>query len=198
MIKLPNPKYTASFDVDPQKTFTPLCPNELPIHGGDTIASALNEQAANASIRVLSKESHPTNAEWLDPTNNSNDNWPAHAMSGSYGAELISGLPDITEYDYVVWKGIEANLHPYGSCFHDIEETLSTGVIEFLKNKGITNVIIGGLALDYCVKVTALQLKKAGFEVIVNLSATRGLDPEQTKLALTEFTANHIATMTLS
>lgn len=36
-------------------------------------------------------------------------------------------------------------------------------------------VLVGGLALDYCVKVTALQLRRAGLEVVVNLAACRGI-----------------------
>ena len=42
----------ASFDVDAQKGFTPLCPDELPVPGGDTIAPALNQLAARASLRL--------------------------------------------------------------------------------------------------------------------------------------------------
>ena len=46
----------ASFDVDAQKGFTPLCPNELPVPGGDAIAPALNQLAARASLRLGSGE----------------------------------------------------------------------------------------------------------------------------------------------
>ncbi len=52
----------ASIDVDPQKTFTPICPGELPVSGGDKIGPALNAQAALASFRVLTKDAHPANA----------------------------------------------------------------------------------------------------------------------------------------
>ena len=44
----------AAFDIDAQQTFTPLCPNELPVAGGDMIAEELNAQAAFASVRVAS------------------------------------------------------------------------------------------------------------------------------------------------
>ncbi len=49
----------ASFDVDPQRGFTPLCPTELPINGGDKIADELNKQAKYAAYRLVSKDEHP-------------------------------------------------------------------------------------------------------------------------------------------
>ena len=55
------------------------------------------------------------------------------------------------------------------------ENRMSTGVIEYLRAVGITTVIVGGLATDYCVRNTALQLRDAGFEVVLNLAASRGI-----------------------
>lgn len=177
---------TASFDVDAQKTFTELCPNELPVPGGKSIVAALNDQAHYAQYRIGSKEAHHPSANWVNQPgmprsvleNTHEFSWPVHAVPGTLGFEALDGLPLPTEYNYFVWKGIELNLHPYGACYHDLTERLSTGVIEFLHTHEITTVLVGGLALDYCVKVTALQLHKAGFDVIVNLDATRALTEE--------------------
>ena len=77
-------------------------------------------------------------------------------------------------------------MHPYGACYHDLKDTLSTGVIEFLKARGIKAVICGGLATDYCVKTTALQLARAGFTVILNLAACRGIAPDTVAAAIKE------------
>jgi len=74
-----------------------------------------------------------------------------------------------------VWKGVEPDLHPYGACYHDLAERRSTGVIEYLKVHQVGAVIVGGLALDYCVKTTARQLRQAGFEVLLYLPACRAL-----------------------
>jgi nicotinamidase/pyrazinamidase len=90
----------------------------------------------------------------------------------------------VTDYDFFVWKGIEPDLHPYGICYHDFAEKLSTGLIEFLHASHIRVVIIGGLATDYCVKVSVLQLCQAGFQVWVNLAACRGLDEQTMALAI--------------
>ncbi|MGL5290220.1 MAG: nicotinamidase, partial [Aeromonas sp.] len=54
----------ASLDIDAQKGFTPLCPNELPVAGGSEIVAALNAQATLATLRVGSKDAHPANADW--------------------------------------------------------------------------------------------------------------------------------------
>ncbi|HDR46729.1 MAG TPA: isochorismatase family protein, partial [Geoalkalibacter subterraneus] len=48
----------------------------------------------------------------------------------------------------------------------------------------ITTLIVGGLATDYCVKTTVLQLLRAGFRVIVNLAACRGISADSTRQAL--------------
>ncbi len=93
----------ASLDIDAQKGFTPLCPNELPVAGGDDIVAALNAQATLATLRIGSKDSHPANADWAvsDPAGmllpldlpNADLTWPVHCVPGSKGFELLDGLP---------------------------------------------------------------------------------------------------------
>lgn len=177
-------KTTASFDVDAQNGFTPLCPKELPVSGGHEVAGPLNQQAQLASIRVGSKDAHSDRADFIG-----SKTWPRHCEVGTFGFELIAGLPKPDDYDYFVWKGVEKHLHPYGACYHNEDwETRkkSTGVIEFLKYNGIKTVLVGGLATDYCVATTALQLKDAGFDVIVNLAACRGISTYSVKDAIDE------------
>ena len=188
----------ASLDVDAQNCFTPLCPDELPVPEGEQIVSELNRQAELAYVRVGSKDAHPPQAIWeateeampLTPVDGINVDvrWPRHGVPGTFGFESLAGLPSVNDYDYFVWKGVEPDMHPYGCCFHDLGDRLSTGIIEFLKSQKIETVLVGGLALDYCVKVSALQLVKAGFRVIVNQGATRGLAPESVEQALVEMT----------
>lgn len=193
-IKLPPRDQIASFDVHAQKTFTPLCPDELPVAEGDQIAAELNAQAKKAHYRIGCKEAHSPHAIWianhqhpvLSPIagENVDVHWPPHSVPGTKGFELIDGLPKITDYDYFVWQGVELDMHPYGACYHDLAERLSTGVIEFLRQHKVTTVIVGGLATDYCVKTTVLQLLRAGFQVIINLAACRGIVPDTTQAAL--------------
>jgi nicotinamidase/pyrazinamidase len=184
-----NKQTTASIDIDVQKGFTPICPKELPVEGGDTLSSALNSQAELATFRIGTKDSHcrealhtaspespqfsPVNEKFVDIK------WNQHCVMGTEGAELIEGLPHWSRYDYFVWKGMEPDTHPYSAVYHNTEsegtKRLSTGLVEYLKANGVTTVLLGGLAFDYCVKATALDLAEAGFTVIVNKGASKGI-----------------------
>lgn len=191
----------ASFDVDPQKGFTPLCPNELPVEDGHLIGSELNRMASLAGLRVGSKDAHAPNAIWISSKENPqftpvdksfkdmDIHWNSHCVVGTEGFEFLDSLPKISSYDFMVYKGVERDMHPYGACYHDLNNTMSTGVIEFLRCNAIELVIVGGLATDYCVKNTALQLKNAGFEVVVNLSACKHIAQETLDVAIQEMTA---------
>ena len=193
----------ASFDVDAQKGFTPLCPDELPVPGGDAIAPALNQLATRASLRLGSKDAHSPQAAWVAPSHaemlkplplaNADLSWVSHCVPGTPGFELLDALPAPLDYDYFVWKGVEPDLHPYGACYHDLAEKRSTGVIEFLRHNGVDRVLVGGLALDYCVKTTALQLRRAGFAVDVYLPACRAIAEDTANSACAEMRAAGIA-----
>ncbi|MGE8100073.1 nicotinamidase [Pseudomonas fluorescens] len=179
---------TASFDVDAQKSFTPLCPDELPVAGGEQIGSELNFMATLASLRVGSKDAHTAQAPWVVAEHSqmfqstglehADITWVSHCVPGTEGFTLLDELPTPYDYDYFVWKGVEPDLHPYGACYHDLHGKLSTGVIEYLNSQGVKQVIVGGLALDFCVKTTALQLVAAGFKVIIHLPACRAISEE--------------------
>ncbi len=195
-VTIPAKSQVASFDVDAQNCFTPLCPNELPVPEGNLIAAQLNAQANKAALRVGSKDAHSPRAHWIANAeqkpfatikgNNMDLVWPLHAEVGTKGFELIDTLPAVTDYDYFVWKGIECDMHPYGACYHDFAEKMSTGVIEFLRQQHINTVIVGGLATEYCVKATVMQLHRAGFAVVVNKAAVRGIDPNAVQQSFTE------------
>ena len=176
---------TASHNVDPQKGFTPLCPDELPVVDGDKIVDELNKQNQLVKYKTVSKDVHPNNAVWLANDErpqfsvvgleNSDIAWKAHCMSGTYGVELLDGLPKMSEYDFFVAKGFEPDLHPYSSCYHDLGKKISTGLIEWYNSKDVMTVIVGGLATYYCVGETCKDLSNAGFQVILNLGACKGI-----------------------
>lgn len=195
-------KTTASFDIDAQKGFTPICPDELPVPDGDAIVDELNKNAVFAKYRIGSKDAHNENAIWVATEEkpqftevgepNVDIRWNSHCNVGTTGFELLDGLPDPLDYDYFVWKGIENNTHPYGACYHDLKKTKTTGVIEFLKAKKVEVIIAGGLATDYCVYETVMELADAGFRVILNLKACRGITEETTRAAIEKMTAKNI------
>lgn len=189
----------ASLDVDAQNCFTPLCPDELPVPEGNQIVEELNAQAKLATLRIGAKDAHPANAIWVadeahpqgTPISGKQVDcrWKRHAVPGEFGFAFLTGLPHPTEYDYFIWKGVEPDMHPYGACYHDLTETLSTGLIEYLKQQGVQRTIVGGLTTDFCVKTTVIQLLQAGFDVVVNLAACRGIAVDSTRSAITEMQA---------
>jgi len=179
---------TVSFDIDAQNGFTPNCPNELPVSDGDEIAEECNKNATKAMYRYMSKDAHPSQSAWtvdenpmLTPVGLPNVDvcWPRHCVVGTYGFELIEGLPKPSEYNFIVYKGAEFDMHPYSPIYHDLAKKISTGVIEKAKCDGVDTFILGGLALDYCLGEAAFDLKNAGFRVIVNLGATRAIGDAQ-------------------
>ncbi|MFK1438360.1 nicotinamidase [Pseudomonas aeruginosa] len=190
------PSKIASFDVDAQKGFTPLCPDELPVPGGDAIGAALNQLASCAALRLGSKDAHSPKAAWVVESAeqmlrplaypDADLTWVSHCVPGTPGFELLDELPRPIDYDFFVWKGVEPDLHPYGACYHDLAERRSTGVIEYLRQNGVSHVLVGGLALDYCVKNTALQLRRAGFEVLLYLPACRAIAEDTAQRACDE------------
>jgi nicotinamidase/pyrazinamidase len=192
-----NKEQTVSIDVDAENCFTPKCMGELPVEDGDKIVSDLNKQAEYAKYRIGSKDAHSMASLWADSDKHPqfeqiaeeadmDIRWKIHGVPGTFGFKLIDGLPDVRKYDYFIWKGIELNMHPYGICYHDLKEKMSTGVIEWMYSKNIKVCIVGGLATDYCVKNTVLQLLKAKFIVILNLSACRSINKETEKKAIEE------------
>lgn len=192
---------TASFDIDPQRGFTPLCPDELPVAEGEQIADELNRQACFAKYRLVSKDCHPAKAPWvaesaadvLQPVDGDfpglDVKWPPHCVIGTEGNRLIPGLPEESAYDLVIEKGRDPLKHPYGACYHDLAETEPTGAIGWLRERSIAAVLVGGLATDYCVKTSVLQLRRAGFRVIVNLGGCRGVAEETSVAAIEEMRA---------
>jgi len=183
-----NKNKTISFDIDSQNGFTPNCPGELPVNDGHNIVDELNNNAKFAKYRFMSKDAHPSNGHWIATSKepqfsqvgekNVDIRWNQHCVVGTYGFELIDGLPKASEYDYLVYKGVEKDMHPYSPIYHDLNKTISTGVIEMANCMNIETFIIGGLALNYCVGEGAKDLKKAGFRVIINLASTRGIGDE--------------------
>ncbi|MCG9577410.1 isochorismatase family protein [Vibrio tubiashii] len=179
---------TASIDVDPQKGFSELCPKELPVQGALEIVEELKRNHSKASVRLVSRDMHPPGAAWeaetpenmLEPVGlpEVDIKWNPHCVVGTSGVELLPGLPEIRDYDFQINKGIDPDAHPYGAFYHDQADTLSTGGIEFLRARQIETVIVGGLALDFCVKKSIEQLVEAGFKVILNLASTRAVFPD--------------------
>jgi nicotinamidase/pyrazinamidase len=151
--------------VDVQNDF---CPGgALGVPDGDAVVGAVNRLASEAPFVVATRDWHPPDhgsfAEQGGP-------WPEHCVSGTPGAELHP-LIDQDQIDLVLDKGQSRDTEGY-SAFE------GTGLEELLRSRGVDTIDVAGLALDYCVRATALDAKRAGFDVVVHAGATRAVDVE--------------------
>lgn len=197
------PRKVASIEVDVINSFTELCMDELPVKNAVQIVEPINRLSAKVDLRVGSKCAHQEDAEWVTDKNEeigaARDNpqsphkWKSHGVPGTFGFEMVDGMPDPIEYDYFVWKGIESKFHPYGVCYHNITKELSTGLIEWLVMNDVTEVVVSGLAYDYCVRETLLELAETKlFKVVVIKECTKGLKPESYPALEKEFMDNGV------
>jgi len=100
--------------------------------------------------------------------------WPNHCIQHSFGAEFHPDL-DLSRVARIFHKGVECEIDSY-SAFFDNEHLRSTGLGEYLRELGVSDVYILGLATDYCVKYSALDAKQLGFNTYVIADACRGVD----------------------
>jgi nicotinamidase/pyrazinamidase len=96
--------------------------------------------------------------------------WPDHCVQGTEGSQLLIPLDCL---DYVQSKGTTIDIDSYSGFFEGNQ--VSTGLHEMLSTKGIDTVIIYGIAIDYCVKATAIDAVKLGYTVYVIEGLSRGV-----------------------
>jgi nicotinamidase/pyrazinamidase len=100
--------------------------------------------------------------------------WPDHCVQGTEDAGLHKDLK-LTKAQLIIRKGFNKGVDSY-SAFEEADRKTVTGLAGYLKARGIKTVYVTGLATDFCVAWTALDARKAGFEVYVIEDATRGID----------------------
>ncbi|HEY9722743.1 MAG TPA: bifunctional nicotinamidase/pyrazinamidase [Oscillatoriaceae cyanobacterium] len=100
--------------------------------------------------------------------------WPDHCVQGSHGAAFHPEL-DARPIEAIFRKGTDPAIDSY-SGFYDNGHKKSTGLAGYLKEKGVDEVYVVGLATDYCVKFTALDAAKLGFRTTVVEDACRGVE----------------------
>nr|GAT47427.1 predicted protein [Mycena chlorophos] len=190
--------------VDLQEDFCP--PNgSLAVTGGRDIVPIVNALLAAPffDIRVATKDWHPHDhisfAENHPPPNNKpfesfakivnpfNDAesydtrlWPVHCVQGTPGAELVPEL-DLARIDKIVEKGQDKRVEMY-SAFYDpfVNPCVSVSELRgYLKEQKVTKAYVVGLAMDYCVRATALDALKEGFETYIIEDATKAVDPKE-------------------
>jgi nicotinamidase/pyrazinamidase len=102
--------------------------------------------------------------------------WPTHCVQGTAGAEFHRDF-DSARATMVVRKGFRRGIDSYSALFENDHRT-PTGLLGYLRERELTTVFVAGLALDFCVRFSAEDARKAGFEVVVIEDACRGIDLE--------------------
>jgi len=100
--------------------------------------------------------------------------WPDHCVQGSRGAEFAARL-QMNRVEAIFRKGTDPAIDSY-SAFFDNAHRKSTGLGDYLKGRGATEVYVLGLAADYCVKFSALDGRRLGFRMFVVEDGTRGVE----------------------
>ncbi len=178
---------TAILVVDVQLDF---CPGgALAVPDGDRVVPVLNQVLCASYARRLtvyaSRDWHPPGSSHFLPGGGA---WPVHCVAGSPGARFHPDLrlPDGT---LIVSKGIDANSDGYSAfegCLAD-----GTTLADDLRRRGITNLVTGGLATDYCVRHSVLDAIRKGWRVtlVTDAIAPVQLTPGDGELALAEMRA---------
>jgi nicotinamidase/pyrazinamidase len=100
--------------------------------------------------------------------------WPDHCVQGTSGAEFHPGL-NTTSAELILRKGFRREIDSY-SAFRENDRRTPTGLGGYLRERGISRIIIAGLALDFCVRFSAEDARHQDFEVAVIENACRGID----------------------
>ena len=166
--------------IDFQNDFVPG--GALPVPEGDAIAPRVAEllDSGEFDLVVATRDWHPPDHDSFAAQGGP---WPPHCVQGREGAELHPSL-DRAKVDVVINAGYRPELDGYSG----FEET---DLERVLRENGIESVTVVGLATDYCVRATALDALRVGFEVVVDRAGIRGIDvePGDSERALAEVEA---------
>ncbi|MEV4263708.1 nicotinamidase [Kribbella sp. NPDC049584] len=108
--------------------------------------------------------------------------WPRHCVAGTDGVSFHPNL-DPQPFDAIFDKG------EYAAAYSGFEGKSHEGghaLADWLRGKGVTDVDVCGIATDYCVRATALDARKEGFDTTVLINLTAGVAPSSTEQALTD------------
>jgi len=135
----------------------------LAVPEGETIVPKVNRLMDKFPLIIASKDWHPEKTVHFDQ-------WPVHCVKNTFGADFHPDL-NINNIQKIFLKGTGNRDDGY-SAFQATNENLSA----FLNKKKITDIYVCGLATDYCVKVSALDAVKAGFEVFLITDAVKSVE----------------------
>lgn len=183
--------------VDVQNDFIPG--GALAVKEGDTIIPVINALQQKFDFVVATQDWHPSDhrsfaanhqgkeiGEFIDLNGVQQILWPVHCVQESEGAEFH---PELNQEKWlaIFQKGTNPLVDSY-SGFFDNNRQGDTGLSAYLKNKGINDIYVCGLATDYCVKFTVLDGLSEGYKTYLVADATKAvnLSPNDYEIAIEE------------
>lgn len=171
--------------IDVQNDF---CPGgALAVAQGDAIVSGINAIMADFEAVVLTQDWHPAGhssfaSSYADKASYDMINmpygpqvlWPDHCVQGTEGSSFHPEL-ETNQADLIIRKGYNPAIDSYSAFFENDHKT-PTGLEGYLRTRGITEVTLVGLALDFCVRYSAVDGAKLGFKTTVRTDLCRAID----------------------
>lgn len=169
----------------------------LAVPKGSEVIPIVNQIQSRFDLIVATQDWHPANHksfasnhkgrkvfEKIDLNGLEQVLWPEHCIQGTVGAELSDQL-DARPIEVIFRKGVDPEIDSY-SGFYDNGHRRSTAMSAYLKDKGVKQLYVAGLAADYCVYYSVLDAIAEGFDTYLIENATRAISDEGFQLAKKE------------
>ena len=157
--------------VDMQNDFMP--DGALATPGADGLVFVINSLIEKFPLVVATKDWHLRSHMSFTERGGK---WPVHCVQNTNGAEFVFGL-NTEKFAEVFYKGTDSEIDSY-STFFDNEHQKQTGLDEFLKEKGVTEIYLAGLTTDYCILYSALDALELGYQVTVVIDACKAIEDQ--------------------
>ena len=171
--------------IDVQNDF---CPGgALAVAGGDEIVAGINAIMGQFDAVILTQDWHPAGHssfasvhdgqapyDMIEMPYGSQVLWPDHCIQGTQGAAFHPML-ETNRADLIIRKGYNPAIDSYSAFFENDHKT-PTGLEGYLRTRGITEVTLVGLALDFCVNYSAVGAAQLGFKVEVRTDLCRAIN----------------------
>lgn len=161
----------------------------LEVPDGDAVVPLINELSTRFPHVVATQDWHPPGHssfasvhegrqpfETIQAPYGEQILWPDHCVQGTRGADFHPEL-QMGRAELIVRKGFRSEIDSY-SAFYENDHRTKTGLTGYLRDRGFKRLFLCGLATDFCVKWSALDARKEGFEAIVLEDACRAIDLE--------------------
>jgi nicotinamidase/pyrazinamidase len=159
----------------------------LAVPSGEAVIPAINRIAGRFRNVVLTQDWHPRDHVSFasqHPPKKAYDTitlpygeqvlWPDHCVQGTTGAAFHSAL-SITHAGLIVRKGTHRDIDSYSTLYEN-DRVTPTGLLGYMRERGLKRMFLAGLAFDFCVRYSAEDARRAGFDVVVIRGACRAID----------------------